>query len=106
MPAFSRRLFLAFATVALTMYLALMGWSAALGQLHFSPVWSAVGAGFMIERLVTVWRGGWRSRLVAALVLPELIYDIFLQSVFLQAALKWALRKTPKWNSHVQVQCV
>jgi cellulose synthase/poly-beta-1,6-N-acetylglucosamine synthase-like glycosyltransferase len=101
-----QQLGLLFSTLALALYVLLLLWSAVIGQLHFSPLWTGVGAGFMIERLVTVWRAGWRSRLVAALVIPELVYDLFLQSVFLQAAAKWVLRKAPKWNSHVEVQCV
>jgi cellulose synthase/poly-beta-1,6-N-acetylglucosamine synthase-like glycosyltransferase len=94
---------LLFSTGALAMYLVLMMWTAVRGQLSFSPVWTAVGAGFLIERLASVWRCGWRSRLLAAALLPELAYDLLLQWIFLQATVKFVLRHKPQWNSHVEV---
>lgn len=38
------------------------------------PFWLVVGLVFALERVVTVWKGGWRARSVAVLVIPELLY--------------------------------
>ncbi|UXN32573.1 glycosyltransferase family 2 protein [Glutamicibacter sp. M10] len=48
------------------------------------PFWMLLGALFAVERIVTVWHGGWRARIVAALVIPELVYDAFLDLAFLK----------------------
>ena len=37
---------------------------------------------FVVERLVTVWRAGWRGRALAAPMFPELGYAVFLQACF------------------------
>ena len=36
------------------------------------PFWMGLGLLFAVERVVTVWVGGWRARLLAAAILPEL----------------------------------
>ena len=39
------------------------------------PFWMVVGSVFLIERVATAWRTGWRGRLLAVALLPELPYD-------------------------------
>ncbi|WP_218221650.1 glycosyltransferase [Nesterenkonia sp. Act20] len=55
------------------------------GFILVEPLWLAVGAIFAIERVVTVWDEPWRYRIFAALVIPELIYALILQSAYLGA---------------------
>ena len=50
------------------------------------------------ERLVTVWRGGLRGRLLAAAVLPELSYDMFLQLAFVRACWLTVTSRDAGWN--------
>ena len=50
-----------------------------------SLFWVLVGALFAVERTVTVWPGGWRARLLAAPLLIELGYAIFLQLVYVKS---------------------
>lgn len=65
------------------------------------PFWLGVGMLFAVERTVTVWRGGWRARLVAVLVFPELVYDCFLNLAFLKGVLDIAFGRSAAWK-HVE----
>ena len=65
------------------------------------PFWTALGAVFIVERVLSAWSTGWRGRLLAALLLPELLYDVFLQVVFLTCLTKISLGKQARWG-HVQ----
>lgn len=65
------------------------------------PFWLIVGAIFLVERVVTAWSGGWKARLLAAALLPELLYDVFLQMVFVKCLWDIAWAKSTTWG-HVQ----
>ncbi|HWV50238.1 MAG TPA: glycosyltransferase family 2 protein [Microbacterium sp.] len=65
------------------------------------PFWLGIGLLFAIERVITVWRGGWRARIVAALVLPELVYDCFLNLAFLRGVFEIAFGRSATWK-HVE----
>ena len=47
------------------------------------------------------WRGGWKARLLAVLLFPELAYDVFLQVVFLKCLVDITLARRTTWG-HVQ----
>jgi len=75
-----------------------------LWALDFVPVlifWLLMGALFMIERIVTVWDGGWRARLLAAPLLIELAYDWFLQAVYVKSIVDILTGRRREWN-HVR----
>ncbi|MGJ9372855.1 glycosyltransferase family 2 protein [Nesterenkonia sp. CF4.4] len=55
------------------------------GFLGVQPFWLVIGAVFAAERVVTVWDQPWPRRLFAALVIPELIYALILQSAYVGA---------------------
>lgn len=65
------------------------------------PFWTTIGLIFLAERVITVWPGGWRARGLAALLFPELFYDVFLQIVFFKCLVDIALGRRPSWG-HVQ----
>jgi cellulose synthase/poly-beta-1,6-N-acetylglucosamine synthase-like glycosyltransferase len=65
------------------------------------PFWILVGSVFVAERVITVWRGGWKARLLAMIILPELLYDVFLQVVFVKCLLDITLARQARWG-HVQ----
>lgn len=65
------------------------------------PFWMTAGAVFVAERVITAWAGGWRARVLAALLIPELCYDVFLQSVFLTSLFNITLGRRKSWG-HVQ----
>lgn len=62
------------------------------------PFWTAVGAVFLAERVLTVWRGGWRARILAAALLPELAYDVYLQAVFVNSLWNISLGREARWG--------
>lgn len=65
------------------------------------PFWLGIGLVFMVERTVTVWRGGWRARLLAMLVFPELVYDCFLNLAFLKGVFEISSGQNATWK-HVE----
>jgi len=65
------------------------------------PFWTAIGLVFWAERVITAWPGGWRARLLAAALLPELLYDVFLQAVFLNSLWGIATGRQAHWG-HVE----
>lgn len=94
---------LSFGVVALWLYLTLTIVSLASGQ-HLSVSWFGVlvGSVFLVERVVTVWRGGWAARGIAALLYVELFYELFLQLVFIRAVFDATTRRAAVWH-HVTI---
>ena len=66
------------------------------------PFWVAVGFLFVSERVVTVWRGGWRARILAMTLFPELAYSLVLNAVFVKGILDIAFRRQASWKHVVQ----
>jgi biofilm PGA synthesis N-glycosyltransferase PgaC len=62
------------------------------------PFWIVVGVVFVLDRVVSVWEGGWRARVLAALLLPELVYDIFLDVVYVKGLLDITFAKRAEWG--------
>lgn len=62
------------------------------------PFWLGLGMLFMAERVVTVWSGGWRARVLAATLFPELFFDMFLNIVYLKGVADIALGRTATWK--------
>ncbi|MFD8570601.1 glycosyltransferase family 2 protein [Streptomyces sp. NPDC059639] len=85
--ALALALFLLFAVLNLT----LVGWGG------FSPFWSAIMLIFVVERTLTVRRLGLRATLLALPLVPELLYDIFRQAVFVRSLFDLALRREAHW---------
>lgn len=62
------------------------------------PFWLGVGGLFVMERVVTVWRGGWSARWLAALLFPELCYAMFLNAVYVRGILDIAFGRRAQWG--------
>lgn len=91
-----------YGTVALNLAIVLMLVTfLAVDQWLWFPFWLVIGAIFLIERVVTAWSGGWKARLLALLLLPELAYDVFLQCVFVKCLIDIARAKSTTWG-HVE----
>lgn len=91
-----------YGAVALTAAIVLMLITVlALDQWVWFPFWVVIGAVFWLERVITAWPGGWRARFLAALLLPELAYDVYLQFVFISCLKDITLRRGAQWG-HVQ----
>ncbi len=84
----------------LSYYAAIFTMAMSLDDWVWFPFWLGVGGIFMLERVVTAWRGGWRARLVAATLFPELVYATFLNVVFLKGVVDILVGRQAQW-SHV-----
>ena len=62
------------------------------------PFWIIVGIIFIFERVATVWVDGWRARLTALIIVPELVYQAFLQAVFAKCLFDIALGRSSSWG--------
>ena len=67
------------------------------------PYWLAMGGVFALERVHTVWQGGWKARFLALALFPELLYDSFLDLVFLKGVADMALKRDAQWG-HERVE--
>jgi cellulose synthase/poly-beta-1,6-N-acetylglucosamine synthase-like glycosyltransferase len=94
-----QQLGLAYGVLALQSYLLLMTISLlAADDIRWSPFWVTIGMIFALERIVTVWRVGWRGRLLAVPVLPELAYAVFLQACFVTSICQILGGRKADWN--------
>jgi cellulose synthase/poly-beta-1,6-N-acetylglucosamine synthase-like glycosyltransferase len=90
---------LAFSVLVLCLLALLTVVGVATGTLRYSPWWSLVGVGFLVERVVSAWRTGSRAgRLQSALLVPELVYDLLLQATFLRAVSDSIRRADAQWH--------
>jgi cellulose synthase/poly-beta-1,6-N-acetylglucosamine synthase-like glycosyltransferase len=92
---------MAFGVLAMWLYLVYTGYIVTSGQFGLHPIWTPLGLIFVAERVVTVWHRGARGRLLAAPLVVEWVYDLFLQGVLMRSALDIALRKPATWH-HVK----
>jgi cellulose synthase/poly-beta-1,6-N-acetylglucosamine synthase-like glycosyltransferase len=77
-----RQLVTFFGMLVTTLYLVSLGWSlAADGAIHLQPIWLAVSGVFVLERIVTVRSRGPLQMALAATLLVEMTFDLFLQAV-------------------------
>lgn len=67
-------------------------------HLIWYPFWIAVGLLFVVERVASVWRGGWRAQLLAFLLVPELVYALFLNAVYVKGIFDIALARRAEWG--------
>jgi poly-beta-1,6-N-acetyl-D-glucosamine synthase len=85
--------------VAVLTFLAATALFAALGLLGAPEgFWLAVTALFVVERVWTVRRRGWRGIALAAPIVVEFAYDLFQQAVYLRAASDALLHRTAQWH--------
>ena len=54
-------------------------------EIKLYPLWLAITVIFMVERAVTVHKRGWKMSMLAALLIIEIPFDVFLQTVHLKA---------------------
>lgn len=93
---------IAYGVIALTSAYALLLITAlALDQWVWFPFWLAVTSIFVIERVATVWAGGWKARLVAAPIILEIFYDFFLQIIFVKCLIDISRGSNTEWG-HVE----
>jgi poly-beta-1,6-N-acetyl-D-glucosamine synthase len=86
------------AVCSMSLFLTLTVLHGLSGNLGLSTVGSVAGLIFAAERTVTVWPMGWRHRMAAALLLPELAYTLILQAAHVAALLQFATGSSGQWH--------
>lgn len=93
---------IAYGVIALTTAYALVLITAlAVDTWLWFPFWLVITSIFVIERVATVWSGGWRARLVAAPIVLEIAYDFYLQIVFVKCLFDITRGSKTEWG-HVE----
>jgi len=85
--ALSFLVYLTFMTTYTTMY----------GFPGLSPFWTAIGLIFVVEKTVSVRRAGPLAVLVAALMIPEMLYDLFQHAVYFTSLWGLLRRSEERW---------
>lgn len=84
--------------IALWAYLAVTAYGVATSGFHVSGFWLIVGLAFAFERVATVWDAGPRARVVAALIVPEIVYATVLQVAHLAAIVQFITGSSGTWH--------
>ena len=66
------------------------------------PFWLGIGTVFTVERVVSVWKGGWAARLLAATVIPELLFDMYLNAIYVKGIIDITRGRQGSWGHVVQ----
>lgn len=99
----AQQLGIGYGVIALSAYLLLMFlMMTSYDQWVWFPFWVGTGLVFTVERIVTVWRGGWKARLLAATLFPELCYALFLDIVYLKGILDMSFGRQATWHYEAQ----
>jgi cellulose synthase/poly-beta-1,6-N-acetylglucosamine synthase-like glycosyltransferase len=94
-----QQLGIGYGVIALSTYLLLiLLMVAALDSWVWFPFWLGLGVVFALERLVTVWKGGWRARLLSVTLFPELYYAMFLNLVFVKGVVDITVGNRAQWK--------
>ena len=93
-----RQILTLFGIVVTLAYLLSLTWSLAVdGAVHIHPIWMAVTCVFVAERFVTVRARGPLQMALAATVIVEMSFDIFLQGVHAKAIWDALLNNERNW---------
>lgn len=95
---FLQQFLMGFGALALFVYLTYMAaYTTLYGWPGLSPFWTAIGLIFFVEKTVSVRRAGPRAVLVAALLIPEMLYDMFQHAVYFTSLWGLMRRSEEKW---------
>jgi poly-beta-1,6-N-acetyl-D-glucosamine synthase len=95
-PYWGRQVMGVLGVLATVLYLGSLAVGVLLG-LTLQPIWLAASLVFIAERVVTVHNRGWKQMLLAAPLVIEMAYDVFLQIVQARAYAQAVLRSERRW---------
>lgn len=99
----AQQLGIGYGVIALSSYLLLiLVMVLSLDSWIWFPFWIGIGALFIAERLITVWRGGWRARILGLALFPELFFALFLNLIYVKGILDISLDRRAKWQHVTQ----
>ncbi|MCW2830846.1 MAG: hydrolase [Aeromicrobium sp.] len=100
----SQQLGIGYGVIALVSYFVLISLMvASLDSWIWFPFWLGLGLVFVAERLVSVWRGGWRARLLSLTLFPELFFAMFLNAVYVKGVLDISFARQARWGGEAPV---
>ncbi len=88
---------LLFGAIALSLYWLYLALVIILGQLGPS-IWLVLMIVFIVERVYTVRKAGWRGMSIAALIYPEIAYDMVILATFCSAAFGAVFHRKQDWH--------
>ena len=99
----AQQLGIGYGVIALAAYFALILITAlAVDSWVWFPFWMGLGLLFAGERVVTVWDGGWHARLLAAALVPELVFATFLNIVYIKGVMDIVVGRQAGWSHLAQ----
>ncbi|MBC7442796.1 MAG: glycosyltransferase family 2 protein [Ramlibacter sp.] len=94
-----QQLGIGYSVIALSSFMFLLLLTAlSVDRMVWFPFWLGLGSVFIAERVVSVWRAGWRGRLLAGTLFPELFYDVFLDAVYVKGILDITFGREASWG--------
>lgn len=98
-PYFIRQILIYLGIAFLPFYLTVLAISIQqTGRFPWLWLWFFLSLIIVVERIWTVRAGGWRAILLAALILPEILYDMFIHVVFIRAVTDSITRTPAHWD--------
>jgi cellulose synthase/poly-beta-1,6-N-acetylglucosamine synthase-like glycosyltransferase len=98
----AQQLGIGYGAIALTSYVVLILLMAfSLSNWIVFPFWAGLGGLFAAERVLTVWKGGWRARLLGLALLPELFFAMFLNVIYVKGVFDISIGRKAGWQ-HVE----
>jgi cellulose synthase/poly-beta-1,6-N-acetylglucosamine synthase-like glycosyltransferase len=95
----AQQLGIGYSVIALSAFWLLMAVTVlAASRWVWFPFWLGVGSLFVVDRVISAWGGGWRARLLAALLVPELVYDMYLDVVYLKGIYDITFARDASWG--------
>ena len=95
----AQQLGIGYGVIALVTYIVLIALTVlSVSSWVWFPFWMSLGLLFAVERVVTVWDGGWRARALAVTLLPELVFAAFLDAVYVHAVTQILFGRRAAWQ--------
>ncbi|TFC99510.1 glycosyltransferase family 2 protein [Cryobacterium sinapicolor] len=99
----AQQLGLGYSVIALSAFLLLVLVTLlAIDSWVWFPFWLGLGIVFIAERVVSVWTGGTRARLLAFSLIPELLFDVFLDLVYVKGIVDITLGRQAQWGDIIR----
>ncbi len=95
----AQQLGIAYSVIALSSFwLLILVTALAADRWVWFPFWLGVGSLFVVDRVVSAWSGGWKARLLAVLLIPELLYDMYLDVVYVKGVFDITFARNARWG--------
>ncbi len=98
----SQQLGLAYSVFALWTYFLLIFLQVVSADIWvWYPFWLIMALVFIAEKVWTVRKGGWKGMLLAVFLIPELLYDTYLDIIFVKGVFDMIFHRKANWGHEV-----